>query len=66
MKSKKIKEDIVNVTGPAVATDIPFKPKVKIKPEELSKRFSQMYEEAIKEMEEQNDPVLMMLRRKKK
>jgi len=38
-------EDIANVGGAGVATDIPFKPKVKVKPEDLSKRFSEMYED---------------------
>jgi len=46
-------EQIVNVTGPAVATDVPFKPKVKTKPEELLKKFTEMYEECCTE-----DPVL--------
>jgi hypothetical protein len=38
-------EDIANVGGAGVATDIPFKPRVKTKPEELLKRFTEMYEE---------------------
>jgi hypothetical protein len=46
-------EDIVNVAGAGVSTDVPFKPKVKTKPDELMKRFSQMYEECCNE-----DPVL--------
>lgn len=39
--------NIANVSGSGVSTDFPFKPKVKTKPEDLSKRFSEMYEEIV-------------------
>lgn len=65
-------EDIANVGGAGVATDIPFKPKVKVKPEDLSKKFLKMYEELRgiglvgHASKEEVDPVLMkdMERRK--
>jgi hypothetical protein len=64
-------EDIANVGGAGVATDVPFKPKVKEKPEDLSKKFLKMYEELRglglvgHASKEEVDPVIGKMERRK-